>query len=92
MRTYVDIYFSATGASPSKVAEALKRDVGLSFVFGEHDLVINWGDVDELFEVIDKLNRVLAPMGVYFRFESHPDNEEPQDLREYSWPPILPPS
>jgi hypothetical protein len=92
MRTYVDIYFSASGASPMKVAEALKRDVGLTFVFGEHDLVINWQDVSELFEVIDKLNSVLAPMGVYFRFESHPDQEDAPELREYSWPPILPPS
>lgn len=91
MRTYVDIYFSSAGASPMKVAELLKREIGLTFVFGEHDFVINWQTTEELFEVISRLNKVLAPMGVYFRFESHPDNEETEELREYSWPPLLPP-
>ncbi|MDE1819290.1 MAG: hypothetical protein KGJ23_03095 [Euryarchaeota archaeon] len=92
MRTYVDIYFSAAGASPMKVAEALKKEVGLSFVFGEHDFVINWQTTEELFEIIHRMNEVLRPMGVYFRFESHEEQEEEPELREFSWPPMLPSS
>lgn len=91
MRTYVDIYFSPSGASPMKVAEVLKKEIGLAFVFGEHDFVINWQTTEELFEVIARMNAVLRPMGVYFRFESHEESEQDPEIREFSWPPMLPP-
>ncbi len=91
MRTYVDIYFTAAGASPMKVAEVLKKEVGLSFVFGEHDFVINWQTTEELYGILEKMNQVLRPMGVYFRFESREEGREEPELHEFSWPPILTP-
>lgn len=92
MRTYVDIYFSAAGASPTKVAEILRKEVGLTFVFGEHDFIITWQTSEELFQIISKMTEVLRPMGVYFRFESHEEEKgTPKEFHEFSWPPLLPP-
>lgn len=91
MRTYVDVYFTAGGAAPMKVAEAIRSVAGLSFVFGEHDLVITWDKVEELHEAIERLNKAADHMGVFFRFESHEDGAQEPEIHEISWPPMLPP-
>lgn len=89
MRTYVDIFFSAGGTSPMEVARAIKKEVGLSFIFGEHDLVLLWEDVADLHRMIEGLNRALKGKGVYFRFESHEETSDEPEIREYSWPPMI---
>lgn len=90
MRTYVDIFFTAGGASPMEVARTIKKDVGLSFVFGEHDLVFLWNDISDLHRMIEKLHTALKGKGVFFRFESHEESSAEPEIREYSWPPIMP--
>jgi hypothetical protein len=90
MRTYVDIFFTAGGASPMEVARKIKKEVGISFVFGEHDFVIVWSEVSELHKKISELSKALRGMGVFFRYESHEETPSEPEIREYSWPPIMP--
>lgn len=73
-----------------EVARTIKKEVGFSFVFGEHDLVLIWEDVAELHKSIEALTHALKGKGVYFRFESHEESPSEPEIREYSWPPTLP--
>lgn len=90
MRTYVDIYFSADGATPLRVAEVLHKELGMSFVFGPHDLVFHWKELPELYATIEKLNRALEPLGVYLRFLSEEETRGEPDAPEFHWPPLPP--
>jgi hypothetical protein len=86
-KTYVDLVFSSEGASPMTVVETVTKRTGLKFVFGKHDLVIEWESLEQLQRLNEGLTRAVQGLGVFLRFQTVID--APTDLA-LTWPPLLP--
>jgi hypothetical protein len=93
LRTYVDIYFTADGASPLTVAEAIRKATGLTFILGRHDLAFSWKEVTDFQSMIDKLYDALKDKGVFYRFETRDEEDESVvSMNQLSWPPLFTPA
>ncbi len=88
MHTYIDLYFSPDGVSPLTVADRLRRQAGLSYIVGSHDLVFEWSSVPEFRERLGRLHEALRGSGVQYRIESVVD--DPTFVEPTPWPPPLP--
>lgn len=72
MKTYLSIWFSSEGASPSEINRRL-MSMGFKPLQGFYDYVYDWGDsvdVDEILKFGDKVHLSLHNMGVRFKIES----------------------
>ncbi|MFQ6089138.1 MAG: hypothetical protein ACE5K0_09590 [Candidatus Methanofastidiosia archaeon] len=82
MKSYVDLYMNSEGASIRDVISAL-RALKLKPVAGHHDILIEWENEEEFFEILEKLHKALKGMKVSYRIETI--IEEREILPE--WPP-----
>ena len=87
MHTYVDLTFTPEGVSPLEVAERLRRTAGLTFFVGPHDIMFEWGDVDQFRDTLGKIHEALRGSGVTYRVESAV--EDTMFVEPAAWPPSL---
>lgn len=72
MKTYLTVFFSSEGASPSQVTDRLQM-LGFVPTHGNYDFVYNWDDKASVKDAIwfaDKVRNTLEGMHVYFKVES----------------------
>ncbi|HEB37447.1 MAG TPA: hypothetical protein ENI14_02150 [Thermoplasmatales archaeon] len=73
MKTYLKIFFSSEGASPSEIKDHL-LNMGFEATKGNYDFVYDWGkdsaNIDELIWFADKIHTVLKGCNVYFSIET----------------------
>jgi hypothetical protein len=91
MRTYVDVIFPLEGGkSALKVAELCRRELGLDFLQGRHDLVFEWKDVKEFEQWVDRFHRLMKGAGILYRLITVRDEEEGATVLA-GWPPVVSP-
>ncbi len=88
MHSYVDLYFSANGASPFEVSDRLRAAVGVEFIIGPHDVAFEWHTVEEFRTKLTKIHQALHGTGVTYRIETVSD--EPGFVEPVVWPPPAP--
>ncbi|KGK98149.1 hypothetical protein LI82_10515 [Methanococcoides methylutens] len=72
MKTYLLIWFSSNGASPSDVNRSL-MSMGFKPIQGAYDYVYDWGnnvDLDEILRFGDKVHLSLHDTGTMFKIET----------------------
>lgn len=72
MRTYLKVMFSADGAKPSQVRDALEG-MGFRPMHGAHDFVYDWpgsADVDGVLSFGDQVHAQLQGLGCLFEMET----------------------
>ena len=73
MKTYLKIFFSSEGASPSEIKDHL-LNMGFEATRGNYDFVYDWGkdsaNIDELIWFADKIHTVLKDCNVLFSIET----------------------
>ncbi|WP_135609550.1 hypothetical protein [Methanococcoides sp. AM1] len=72
MKTYLLIWFSSNGASPSDVNRRL-MSMGFKPIQGAYDYVYEWGnnvDLDEILSFGDKVHLSLHDTGTMFKIET----------------------
>ncbi|MCD6236721.1 MAG: hypothetical protein DRN09_03270 [Thermoplasmata archaeon] len=73
MKTYLKIFFSSEGASPSEIKDHL-LNMGFEATKGNYDFVYDWGkdsaNIDELIWFADKIHTVLKDCNVLFSIET----------------------
>jgi len=73
MKTYLKIFFSSEGASPSEIKDHL-LNMGFKATKGNYDFVYDWGkdsaNIDELIWFADKIHTVLKDCNVLFSIET----------------------
>ena len=87
MHAYIDLYFSPEGVSPLEIAERVHQHVGLTFIVGEHDLVMEWSTPAQFRILLDKVHEALKGTGVRYRVESVLD--DPTFVDPIPWPPPM---
>ncbi len=88
MHTYVDLFFTPESTTPLDIAKRLKRQAGLSFIIGPHDLAFEWRTEEEFRARIEKIHEALKGSGVLYRVETVP--EDPGYIEPIPWPPPMP--
>ncbi|UCH32046.1 MAG: hypothetical protein JSV05_01230 [Candidatus Bathyarchaeota archaeon] len=71
-KTYLRLWFSTEGASPTSVLVKL-QELGFKPTSGQHDFVYDWGrpiKLDELFELGNQVHKELKRMKVLYRLET----------------------
>ncbi|MBN2110473.1 MAG: hypothetical protein JW705_05225 [Methanosarcinaceae archaeon] len=77
MKTYLLLWYSSDGATPSEVNRSL-MSLGFRVMQGTYDYVYDWGDNVELDEIVrfsDKVQMTLKGTGVMFKTETVNGNE-----------------
>ena len=72
MKTYLTIFFSSEGASPSEVVERL-QSLGFAPTQGNYDFVYSWDknvSVEEQIWFADRIKAALEGMQVHFKAET----------------------
>ncbi len=72
MKTYLTIWFSSEGASPSEVVERL-RAMGFKAMKGHYDHVYDWKKevtLDDIFQLSDALHETLKGLKVMYKLET----------------------
>ncbi len=73
MKTYLKVFFSSEGASPSKVKDQL-FNMGFKATSGNYDFVYDWENksatIDELIWFADKIHTSLKDLNVLFSIET----------------------
>ncbi|UGV40084.1 hypothetical protein J7W08_08195 [Methanococcoides orientis] len=72
MKTYLLIWFSSNGTSPSDVNRRL-MSMGFKPIQGAYDYVYDWGnnvDLDEILRFGDKVHLSLHDTGTMFKIET----------------------
>jgi hypothetical protein len=87
VHTFVDLYFTPEGVSPLEVADRLRRQANLEFIVGPHDLVFEWGNVEDFRSRLEKIHKALHGTGVSYRVQSTSD--DPMFVEPATWPPPL---
>jgi hypothetical protein len=87
VHTFIDLYFSPGNDSPLELATRIRERTGLEFIIGPHDLVFEWGTVDQFRRTLAQLHEALAGSGVLYRVETVRD--EPTYEERAPWPPAL---
>jgi len=75
MKTYLLVFHSSEGATPSEVVERI-TSVGFKVMKGYYDFVYEWEDqenVEEVVKIADILHTVLKGTGTTFKLETTPD-------------------
>lgn len=75
MKTYLLVFHSSEGATPSEVVERIKS-VGFKVMKGYYDFVYEWREqqsIDEVVKIADVLHSVLKGTGTSFKLETTPD-------------------
>ncbi len=88
MHSYVDLYFSAESLSPLEISKRLKKEAGLSFIIGPHDLAFEWQTEEEFHRRLLQVREALKGTGVLYRVETVRD--DPAFIEPIPWPPPLP--
>ena len=72
MKTYITVFFSSEGASPSQVVERLQM-LGFKPTQGNYDFVYEWGEKASVQDAVwfaDKIQTSLEGMHVRFKTET----------------------
>ncbi len=72
MKTYITLWFSSEGESPQKVVASL-RGLGFEPVYGNYDMVYDWGrkaSLEEVIKLADLVKKKLSGTGVLFKLET----------------------
>jgi hypothetical protein len=86
MHSYVDLYFTPDSVSPLEISKRLKKESGLSFIIGPHDLAFEWTTEEQFRQVLEKVHTALKGTGVFYRIETVP--EEPAFVDPVPWPAL----
>ncbi len=75
LKTYLTIWFSTEGASPSEVTSALMQ-MGFKPIEGYYDFVYEWDtdevEIDAILEIANLIHSTLKGMKVLFKLETVP--------------------
>lgn len=77
MKTYVDMIFTPESADPAEVVTEMEK-VGITPIFGVHDLVIQWENEDEFRDKFTKVKSILKHLKISYRLITTEDNVEPR--------------
>lgn len=72
MKTYLTIWFSSEGSTPSKVAERL-QGLGFKSIKGPYDHVYDWKtlvEVEDILRLCDSVHQTLKGLGVLYKIET----------------------
>ena len=72
MKTYLTIWFSSEGASPTEVVDRL-RSMGFQPIKGYHDHVYDWKKkvkLEDILQLSDALHETLKGLNVIYKLET----------------------
>ncbi len=72
MKTYLTVYFNSNGSKPSSVTEQL-LNLGFKPTKGPHDYYYEWGDAQDVNDLIwfaDRVHAAIEDMGVMYKLET----------------------
>ncbi len=72
MKTYITLWFSSEGESPTGVVGRLK-EIGFKPVYGNYDMVYDWGSnssIDNIIKLADMVKKRLSGTKTLFKLET----------------------